>query len=113
MSDLLLPKVALKPSFPANEIEACLRNELVDVAKEMAGLQGHPLPSTVPALVAASFPIDSLDVVGILCKVDELVGFNLPHGVVRAGGYDSINEALKHLMPRIAKEWAKRKGAAV
>jgi hypothetical protein len=68
---------------------------------------------TVPALVAASFPIDSLDVVGILCKVDELVGFNLPHGVVRAGGYDSINEALKHLMPRIAKEWAKRKGAAV
>jgi len=110
MSDILSPKVALKPSFPASEIEACLRSELIAVVKEVAGLQGQPLPSTVPAIVAASFPIDSLNVVEILCKVDELAGFNLPHGVVRAGGYDSIDDALKHLMPRIGKEWTKRKG---
>jgi hypothetical protein len=113
MSDILSPKVAFKPSFPATEIEDCLRNELVEVVKEVAGLQGQPLPSTVPAIIAASFPIDSLDVVGILCKVDELAGFNVPHGVVRAGGYDSIDDALKHLMPRVAKEWTKRKGGAI
>ena len=113
MSDLLSPKLGLKLSFPATEIEACLRDELVEVVKQVAGLQGQPLPSTVPAIIAASFPIDSLDMVEILCKVDELAGFNLPHGVVRAGGYDSIDDALKHLMPRIAKEWTKQKGGNV
>ena len=113
MSDVLPPKVGLKASFPVAEIEACLRNELLHVVEERAVLEGTPLPSTPAAIITASFAIDSLDAVEILCKLDELVGFNLPDGVVRAGGYNSIDEAMRHMMPRIEKVWIKRKGGTV
>jgi acyl carrier protein len=113
MSDVLPPKVALKASFPAVEIEACLRNELIHVVEERAGLEGVSLPSTPAAIVTATFAIDSLDVVEILCKVDELAGFNLPDGVVCSGGYNSIDKAIKHMMPRIEKVWTKQKGGTV
>ena len=78
----------------------------------VSDLHGQVLPRTPTAIVTAPYPVDSLDVVGILCKLDELVGFDLPHGVVRAGGYNSIKEAIQHLMPLIEKLWLKRNGGA-
>jgi hypothetical protein len=110
MSIVLSSKITSKPAFPAAALEACLRDELIDIVKSSAELHGHALPSTPAAIATAPYPIDSLDVVGILCKLDELVGFELPHGVVRAGGYNSIEEAIQHVMPRVEKVWLKRNG---
>jgi acyl carrier protein len=106
----LSSKVKLKLAFPAAEIRACLQEELINIVESRAGLLGQPLPSTPAAIVTAQFRIDSLDVVEILCKIDELVGFDVPQSVVRAGGYDAIDKALHHLMPRIEKVWSKQKG---
>lgn len=73
-------------------------------------MHGTGLPSTPAAIVTTPFPINSLDAVEVLCKLDELLGFNLPHSVVRAGGYDLIGEALQHVMPGVEKVWSKRNG---
>ncbi len=110
MSIDLSSKAKLKPAFPAAEIRACLQEELINIVESRAGLLGQPLPSAPAAIVIAPFPIDSLDLVEILCKVDELVGFDVPQSVVRAGGYDAIDKAIEHLMPRIGKVWFKQKG---
>jgi hypothetical protein len=112
MSIDLSSKSKLKRAFPAPEITACLRAELIEVVQSRAEMHGTALPSTPAAIVAVSFPIDSLDVVDMLCKLDELVGFNLPHSVVRAGGYGSINEAIQDVIPRVEKIWSKRNGGA-
>ena len=50
-------------------------------------------------------------VVSILCAVEPIVGFELPESVVQAGGYTSVKSALGQLLPRLEKEWMKKKGA--
>jgi hypothetical protein len=112
MSVGLLPQDKLKPAFPVAEVETCLREELIHIVESRAELQGQALPSTRAAIMTAPFPIDSLDAVEILCKLDELLGFDLPHSVVRAGGYDAIDQAILHLMPRVEKVWLKRNGGS-
>jgi acyl carrier protein len=112
MSIDLSSKSKLKPVFPAAELKACLQAELIQIVQSNAGMHGTALPGTPAAIVTTPFPIDSLDVVETLCKLDELVGFNIPHTVVRAGGYDSIGEAIQHVMPRVEKVWSKRNGDA-
>ena len=39
-----------------------------------------------------------------------LLGFEVPEDVVRAGGYETIAEAIGDVMPRIANKWRKRNG---
>jgi hypothetical protein len=110
MSVGLSPKVKLKPVFPATAVEECLRKELIHIVESRAELKGQPLPSAPAATVAGPFPLDSLEVVEILCTLDELVGFELPDKVVRAGGYNAIDQAISQLLPCIEKEWLKRRG---
>lgn len=50
------------------------------------------------------------DVVGVLCLIDEIVGFKVPQAAVKAGGYGSVQEALDDVVPRIEKIWLKRAG---
>jgi acyl carrier protein len=87
-----------------------LRAELIHIVESRAELQGQALPSTPAATVAGPFPLDSLEVVEILCTLDELLGFELPDRVVRAGGYNTIDQAIGQLLPGIEKEWQKRMG---
>jgi hypothetical protein len=49
-------------------------------------------------------------IVAILCAIEPIVGFELPESLVRTGGYRSVVTALDHLLPRIEKEWMKKKG---
>ena len=99
--------------FPAAPVEACLRNELLDVVKAEAAMKGITLPSGVGAIVKASVHIDSLVTVDILCSVEPIIGFELPEHVVRTGGYASIEAALGHLMPRIQAQWNRKHGVKV
>jgi len=98
-------------AFPAAQVEACLRDELLDAAATEAELHGTPWPAEVVAKSAVSIHLDSLVVVEILCAVEPVLGFELREGVVRAGGYLSVDQAIGQLMPRIEQEWQKRKGA--
>jgi hypothetical protein len=99
--------------FPGAEVESHLRGALLDAVSWNAALNGITLPRTATAQYTASIQIDSLDVVDLLCGVEPIVGFELKDSIVKAGGYQSINEAIGHVMPRIEAAWKKHgnKGA--
>ncbi len=97
-------------TFPKSSIEAELRGELIEAVKIEASIRGIALPAARDQVAKAAVQVDSLVVVSILCAVEPIVGFELPDSVVRAGGYVSVESALEHLLPRIEKEWMKRKG---
>lgn len=104
------PPVKIAP-FPLAAVEAKLRDELVEAVKIEASIRGMLLPSTPVDISKVSVHVDSLVVVSILCTVEPIVGFELPESVVRAGGYTSVDSALGQLLPRLEKEWTKKKGA--
>lgn len=97
--------------FPRAAVEAGLQQELLEAIKNEALIRGITLPAVPGQMAKAAFQVDSLVVVSILCTVEPIVGFELPDSVVRAGGYTSVEVALLHLLPRIEKEWMKKKGA--
>jgi hypothetical protein len=97
-------------AFPAARVEACLRAELLEALRDEAGLRGLPVPASAAAAASMLIEMDSLVVVELLCAVEPLLGFELREGLVRAGGYGSADEAVAHLMPRIEREWTRRKG---
>ncbi len=73
--------------FPAAAVEAGLRNELLEAVKAEAEIKGSALPATATDIAKTAFQVDSLVVVSILCKIEPIVGFELPDSVVRGGGY--------------------------
>jgi hypothetical protein len=109
MTDTLVPNTKVEV-FPATAVEAALRQELLAAAKSAAELEGVSFPADPKTQAATSIQIDSLVVVQTLVAAETPLGFELKDHVVRAGGYTSVGEALGHLMPRIEKEWTKRKG---
>jgi len=93
--------------FPVQAISEALLAELTILAEGEAHIQGIPLPSKTPAAVRTMhIRLDSLTVVAITCALDDILGFE-PKDIVKAGGYDSIDAAMTHLMPRIEKAWGK------
>jgi hypothetical protein len=110
MPATILPSVKTKTDFPAAAVEARLQEELIRVVKMQADLEGRTLPGSSAALLTAPSTLDSLVVVEVLCVLDELLGFEVPEDVVRAGGYETIAGAIGDLMPRIEKMWRKRNG---
>lgn len=94
-------------TFAKAEVEARLRDLLVEAVTSDAQLKSIALPSDARAKSAATIHIDSLGVVDLLCGVEGVAGVQLKESLVKAGGYYSINEAVEHLMPRIEKAWAK------
>ncbi len=107
MSVATITKPGSTAVFPKAAIEAKLRDALLESAKSDASLKGVQLPSDLAGQAAASIHLDSLDVVNLLCDVEPIVGFELKDSLVRAGGYNSVNQAMEHLMPRIEKAWEK------
>lgn len=96
--------------FPAAAVEAGLRYELLEAVKAEAEIKRSALPATATDIAKTAFQVDSLVVVSILCKIEPIVGFELPDSVVRSGGYGSVDSALAQLLPRIEAQWNKRKG---
>ena len=114
VSEIAPPAAPASPAkavpFPKAAVEACLRDELIETIKAEAGVKGVALPTAPADIAKISFQVDSLVVVSILCTVEPIVGFELPDSVVRAGGYDSVDSALAHLLPRIEAQWIKKRG---
>ena len=100
----------LQPStFPKRGVETALIDELIDVAEAEAMVRGIALPGDRPGRMAAVVPMDSLSVVATLVAVEKVVGFELKESMVRTGGYDSIQAAVDHLIPRIQIAWDRKK----
>jgi acyl carrier protein len=106
----LAPPAPAITAFPTAAVEACLRDELVETIRSLAKIKGILLPSAPSQMAATSLQIDSLVCVEILCAVEPIVGIELPEKVVKAGGYRSIDAAIKNLIPCIEAEWKKQKG---
>jgi hypothetical protein len=107
MAVATIPKAGSKTSFPAASVETKLRGVLLESVQSTAGLHGIALPATTAGQFAASVHLDSLGVVDLLCEVEPIIGFELKDSIVKSGGYNSINEAITHVMPRIEAAWQK------
>lgn len=94
-------------AFPLQAVSEALLAELAILAEGEATIQGIELPKDPAALRSVHIRLDSLTIVAITCALDDILGFE-PKDIVKAGGYDSINAAMTHLMPRIEKAWAKQ-----
>ena len=86
-----------------------MRDELIEAVKVEASIRGISLPSSPLQISKTAIHVDSLVVVSILCAVEPIFGFELPDGVVRSGGYVSVEGALGHLLSGLEKEWRKKK----
>lgn len=93
-------------AFPVQVISEALLAELTLLAEGEANIQGIPLPTEPAALRTTYIRLDSLTVVAITCALDDILGFE-PKDIVKSGGYESIDAAMTHLMPRIEKAWLK------
>jgi hypothetical protein len=94
-------------AFPKTEIEAKLKEVLLDAAQSSAALKGITLPGDTAGQVSASVRLDSLDVVSLLCDIEPILNLELKGSLVRPGGYSSVNQAMDHLIPRIERAWEK------
>lgn len=104
---------SLAATFQGAVIEATLRDALISNVQDQATLYGIKLPSSLADVSKQSILIDSLIVVEILCAVESLVGSELPQKLVQEGGYDSVDQAVKNLMPKIKKAWEKNQKGKV
>jgi hypothetical protein len=107
MAVVTIPKTGSTTPFPAASVEAKLRGALLESVQSTAGLHGIALPATTAGQYVASVHLDSLGVVDLVCEVEPIIGFELKDSIVKSGGYNSINEAITHVMPRIEAAWQK------
>ncbi len=103
------PKTAT--AFPAAEIEACIRGFLAEEATMQAALHGSGEAGTEKGATFGPQPvIDSLVVVEVLMELEAKVPFPLPESLIRAGGYDNVDEVVADLVPRLERRWRKHHG---
>ena len=98
--------------FPKQDLELVLRDELMLAAEAEASMHGIVLPASSGVAAVAPVPMDSLVVVELLCAVEPVLGFTPADATVRTGGYDSVQDALDHLIPRLEQQWKKKNGVS-
>jgi hypothetical protein len=96
MSTTTTAKAATAVPFPAQALEASIRTFLAQEGEMQAVLHGGIGPQPV---------IDSLVVVEVLLELETHVPFELPESLVQAGGYDSVDEVVQNLMPKLQQRW--------
>ena len=105
---LTLKSDAATKTFNAAAVEAALRDALISNVQSQAELYGVDLPDTLSGVSKQAVVIDSLVVVEILTVAEPLIGAELPQKLVKEGGYDSVDQAIENLMPKIEKIWQKK-----
>jgi hypothetical protein len=105
----IAPVAPGKQTFPVDDVTEALIDELLLIAKDEAQVRGLALPSDRPGMMATAVPMDSLSVVATLVAVEKHIGFELKESIVRTGGYDSVQAAIDHLVPRIQVAWGMHK----
>ncbi|HAI14792.1 MAG TPA: hypothetical protein DCM28_24005 [Phycisphaerales bacterium] len=87
-------------SFPREDVIVLIRTEMLDLEDENVILQddrGVWEPS-----------IDSLDLVSVVLKIEELLECKLPpENIIRRGGYASVAEGVEDMASKIEAKWYK------
>lgn len=102
-------KVDVAP-FPRQEI----RNALINLwKKQVKDREENPLAVKLPArgtnTVRDILPaLDSLTIVRSLAVISKILKIKVPTTLVKRGGYDSCQQMLGHLLPRLEKFYEKR-----
>ncbi len=104
MTTTTTAKPATAVAFPAQTIEASIRGFLAQEGAMQAVLHGGA--AGAPAGIGPQPSIDSLVVVDVLLELETQVPFELPESLVQAGGYDSVDEVVQNLMPKLQKRWS-------
>lgn len=94
------------PLYPAKAVAAALAEFLLNAVRSTYRRKGLPLPPEDEKLFVLKIEIDSHMVVEALPTLDDIVPFKVTESVVKAGGYDSIESAVKHATGRVEKKWA-------
>lgn len=110
MATITIPGAKTKPAYPAGDVAGVLCHELLGAIRRRFRRKGVPLPKNDEEVVIMTIDIDSLTVVELLSSLDDILPFEVSESVVKAGGYDSIDAAVKHLTGRIATKWNKHHG---
>ncbi len=106
MATVTVAKPKRGAAFPAAEIEACIRDFLTEEATMQAALHGCAGAVTEMGTTFGPQPvIDSLVVVEVLIELEPKVPFALPESLIRPGGYDSVDEVVADLVPRLERRW--------
>jgi hypothetical protein len=98
-------KPKTQAAFPTQALETAIREFLTEEGAMQAVLHGKS--AQVVGGIGPQPVIDSLVVVEILLELETQVPFDLPESLVRAGGYDSVDEVVQHLIPQVEKRWIK------
>ena len=110
MATTAFPEAKTIPAYPAADVAATLRHELLDVIRRRFRRKGTPLPKKDDEVVVMIIEIDSLTVVELLSSLDDILPFEVTESVVKAGGYKSIDAAVKHVTGRVESKWNKYHG---
>lgn len=107
MATVAAPLVKTIPPYPAADVAAVLQEVLLTAVRQLCRLKGHPLPKDDDQVVILTIEIDSLTVVELLSSLDDILPFKVTESVVKAGGYESIASAVKHVTGRVETKWNK------
>jgi hypothetical protein len=95
------------PPYPAAAVAAVMQEELLRAVRSRFRRKQQPLPKADNEVVVLAVEIDSLTVVELLSNLDDILPFKVTECVVKAGGYGSIEAAVKHVVGRIETKWNK------
>lgn len=110
MATIAVPGAKTIPACPAGAVAAVLRHELIGAIRRRFRRKGTPLPKKDDEVVVMTIEIDSLTVVELLSSLDDILPFEVTESVVKAGGYNSIDAAVKHVTGRVESKWNKHHG---
>jgi hypothetical protein len=93
--------------FPEREVEDSLKEWWKSEAIKIADDPFAPVPKTVGTLYELLPPLDSLTIVRSLLVVEKILDIEVPVGLVKTGGYQSREEMLKDLLPKLRRLFEK------
>lgn len=94
-------------SYPAVAVATVMQEELLRAVRSRFRRKKQSLPKADKEVIVLAVEIDSLTVVELLSTLDDVLPFKVTECVVKAGGYGSIDAAVKHVSRRIETKWNK------
>jgi hypothetical protein len=96
-----------RPAYPAAAVASVLLGELISAIRRRFRRKGVLIPRDDDAVVVLAIELDSLTVVELLSSVDDILPFKVTERAVKAGGYLSIADAVRHVTMRVESQWNK------
>jgi hypothetical protein len=100
------------PAYPAAGVASLMQEELLNAIRRTYKRKGLPLPPDDASVIVKPIEIDSQLVVEALNVLDDVLPFKVTESVVKAGGYGSIDGAVKHVTGRVEKKWGEHHAGA-